>query len=143
MNEKLLDAWLRMTTVIVNERVTSDMPYNESVICNILYKNQRMDPTQAVTATDLCRKLRMQKSQMNRTLSDMEEKRIISRQRSEIDKRQVLVKLNMEQLEIYQRQHEKILALIDRLLEKIGSEKGEMIVDLFTQVADTAEEIIK
>lgn len=85
----------------------------------------------------------MQKSQMNRTLSNMEQKQMISRERSETDKRQILVRLNMSQMEIYQRQHERILALIDRLLEQIGPEKAEDIVDLFTQIANTAEEIIK
>ena len=143
MNEKLLDAWLKLTTAIVNERVVSDLPYNESVICNILYKNHRETPDQAVTATDLCQKMKMQKSQMNRTLSGMEEKKMISRERSKTDKRQVLVRLNMDQLEVYQRQHEQILALIDRLLAQIGPEKAEDIVDMFTQIANTAEEIIK
>ena len=85
----------------------------------------------------------MQKSQMTRTLSNMEQKQMISRERSETDKRQILVRLNMSQMEIYQRQHERILALIDRLLEQIGPEKAEDIVDLFTQIANTAEEIIK
>ena len=85
----------------------------------------------------------MQKSQMNRTLSNMEQKQMIIRERSETDKRQILVRLNMSQMEIYQRQHERILALIDRLLEQIGPEKAEDIVDLFTQIANTAEEIIK
>ena len=87
--------------------------------------------------------MKMQKSQMNRTLSNMEQKQMISRERSETDKRQILVRLNMSQMEIYQRQHERILALIDRLLEQIGPEKAEDIVDLFTQIANTAEEIIK
>lgn len=143
MNEKLLDAWLKLTTAIINERVVSDLPYNESVICNILYKNYRETPDRALTATDLCQKMKMQKSQMNRTLSSMEKKQIISRERSSEDKRQILVRLNMDQLTVYQKQHEKILALIDRLLERIGPEKAENIVDMFTQIADTAEEIIK
>lgn len=143
MNEKLLDAWLKLTMAIVNERVVSDLPYNESVICHILYKNHRENPGQAVTATDLCRKMKMQKSQMNRTLSGMEDKQMISRERSKTDKRQILVRLNMDQLEAYQRQHERILALIDRLSAEIGPEKAEDIVDMFTQIANTAEEIIK
>ena len=143
MNEKLLDAWLKLPTAIVNERVVTDLPYNESVICNILYRNHRENSDQAVTATDLCQEMKMQKSQMNRTLSNMEQKQMISRERSETDKRQILVRLNMSQMEIYQRQHERILALIDRLLEQIGPEKAEDIVDLFTQIANTAEEIIK
>lgn len=143
MNEKLLEAWLKLTTAIVNERVASDLPYNESVICNILYKNYCDTPDRPVTATDLCQKMKMQKSQMNRTLSGMEEKGIISRERSAADRRQILVSLNMDRLEVYQRQHERILALIDRLLAQIGPEKAGDIVDMFTQIANTAEEIIK
>lgn len=143
MNEKLLEAWLKLTTAIVNERVVSDLPYNESVICNILYKSLCRTPDSPITATDLCQKMKMQKSQMNRTLTSMEEKGLICRERSLTDRRQVLVRLNMGQLEVYQGQHERILALIDRLLEQIGPEKAEDIVNMFTQIANTAEEIIK
>ena len=28
-NEQVLEAWLQMTTVINNERITPDLPYNE------------------------------------------------------------------------------------------------------------------
>ena len=49
-NEQVLEAWLQMTTVINNERITPDLPYNESMICRYLYQNQDIN----VTATDLC-----------------------------------------------------------------------------------------
>ena len=39
-NEQVLEAWLQMTTVINNERITPDLPYNESMICRYLYQNQ-------------------------------------------------------------------------------------------------------
>ena len=56
-NEQVLEAWLQMTTVINNERITPDLPYNESMICRYLYQNQDIN----VTATDLCNYMRMQK----------------------------------------------------------------------------------
>ena len=74
-NEQVLEAWLQMTTVINNERITPDLPYNESMICRYLYQNQDIN----VTATDLCNYMRMQKSQMNRTLTSMEKKQLITR----------------------------------------------------------------
>ena len=74
-NEQVLEAWLQMTTVINNERITSDLPYNESMICRYLYQNQ----DENVTATDLCNYMRMQKSQMNRTLTNNAFGRIIYR----------------------------------------------------------------
>ena len=44
-NEQVLEAWLQMTTVINNERITPDLPYNESMICRYLYQNQDIIPT--------------------------------------------------------------------------------------------------
>ena len=37
-NEQVLEAWLQMTTVINNERITPDLPYNESMIVVIYIK---------------------------------------------------------------------------------------------------------
>ena len=42
-NEQVLEAWLQMTTVINNERITPDLPYNESMICRYLYQNQDLN----------------------------------------------------------------------------------------------------
>ena len=89
-NEQVLEAWLQMTTVINNERITPDLPYNESMICRYLYQNQDIN----VTATDLCNYMRMQKSQMNRTLTSMEKKKLITRVRSEDDNRKIYITLN-------------------------------------------------
>ena len=89
-NEQVLEAWLQMTTVINNERITPDLPYNESMICRYLYQNQDIN----VTATDLCNYMRMQKSQMNRTLTSMEKKGLITRIRSEQDTRKIYITLN-------------------------------------------------
>ena len=142
INEELLDAWLKLSVAINNEKVVSDMPYNEALICNILYRNQIHDPLKKLTATDLCNVTKMQKSQMNRTLNSMEEKSLIVRERSTLDKRQVFVSLNMEQNEIYERQRAKILEIIDSLTDRIGEEKSEQILELLTMIANIAEEIM-
>ena len=142
INEELLGAWLKLSVAINNEKVVSDMPYNEALICNILYRNQIHDPLKKLTATDLCNATKMQKSQMNRTLNNMEEKSLIVRERSELDKRQVFVSLNMEQNEIYERQHVKILEMIDSLTERLGEEKSDQALQLFTMITNIAEEIM-
>ncbi len=43
MNEELLEAWLRLSTILCNDRIVSEMPYNEALICNILHRRQRLD----------------------------------------------------------------------------------------------------
>lgn len=141
INERVLDAWLRLSTTICNEKIVSDLPYNETLICSTLYRNAKQCPEKKLTATELCARLRIMKSQMNRTLNSMEAKGLILRERSDSDKRQVYVDLNMENIETYKQQHEKILDYVGRLLEKIGKEKAEDIVNLFTLISDSAEEV--
>ena len=74
LNEEVLDAWLRLTTAISNTKLVSDMPYNEALICNLLYNSQKQQPDMPLTATDLCKKTQMLKSQMNSTLQSMDDK---------------------------------------------------------------------
>ena len=137
-NEQVLEAWLQMTTVINNERITSDLPYNESMICRYLYQNQNQD----VTATDLCNYMRMQKSQMNRTLTSMEKKTLFPRVRSEQDNRKIYVTLNDSMIQIYKKQHEKILIIVDQLFDKIGYEKQSEVIELFDLITQTAKEML-
>ena len=112
INEKVLNAWLKLSTVICNERMVSELPYNESLICGILHKNATEHPENKITATELCEKTKIQKSQMNRILNTLEEKGLIFRKRSEKDKRQVFVSMNMENAGVYERQHKNILFMV-------------------------------
>ena len=142
INEKVLSAWLKLSTAICNERIVSELPYNESLVCGILHENAVEHPEEKITATDLCEKTNMQKSLMNRTLNSLEEKGLIFRQRSEKDKRQVFVSMNMENAEVYERQHKNILRVVDEIVEKVGKEKADEIVSLFTLISNKAKEVI-
>ena len=143
INEKILSAGLKLSTAICNERIVSELPYNESLICGILHKNAVESPEEKITATDLCEKTNIQKSQMNRILNTLEEKGLIFRKRSEKDKRQVFVSMNMENAEIYERQHKNILRVVDEIVEKVGKEKAEEIIQLFTLISNKAKEVIE
>ncbi len=142
INEKVLSAWLKLSTAICNERIVSELPYNESLVCGILHENAVEHPEEKITATDLCEKTNMQKSLMNRTLNSLEEKGLIFRKRSEKDKRQVFVSMNMENAEVYERQHKNILRVVDEIVEKVGKEKADEIISLFTLISNKAKEVI-
>lgn len=138
-NERVLESWLTLTKVINNEKITSSLPYNESLICRYLYQNADKN----ITATQLCQWLRMQKSQMNRTMNNMEAKGIITREKNHDDKRESFIKLNPEMLNVYHAQHEKILEIIDRMFDKIGEDKVDQIVHLFQTITEAAEETLE
>ncbi|MBP3579134.1 MAG: MarR family transcriptional regulator [Lachnospiraceae bacterium] len=143
LNEVLLGAWLKISTAINNSRLVSEMSYNESLICNILYRNATEQPSHALTATDLCAETKILKSQMNRILTQLEDKNLITRERSAQDKRKIFVRLTIEQSNAYLKQHEQILKLLDDIIEKLGEEKTLEIIDTLNGISDVAGEIIK
>ena len=141
LNETLLSSWLRLSTSVNNSRFVSEMSYNESLVCNILYRQQLTSPDQLLTATDLCQMTKMLKSQMNRILNQLEKKNIITRVRSTQDKRQVFVSFNYEQAKDYERQHKQILEVLDHIIETLGPAKIEEAIALFENVSDIADQL--
>ncbi len=139
IKEKVLDAWLQLITAVNTERIVTNMTFNEAVLCNILSR----DKEQVYTATELCNKMKMQKSLMNRTLTSMEEKGWISRIRSTLDKRQVFVKWNEQANAIYEKEHQAVLNLVDRILSKIGYEKANEVIQMFSLIASVAQKEIQ
>ncbi len=143
LNEILLGAWLKISTAINNSRLVSEMSYNESLICNILYRNASENPDRMLTATDLCAETKILKSQMNRILTQLEEKNLITKVRSQTDKRKVYISLTKEQSNAYLSQHKQILKLLDEVIEKLGKEKTLDIINTLNRISDVASEIIK
>lgn len=138
LNEALLNSWLRLSTAINNTRLVSEMTYNESLVCNILYKNAGTSCPAALTATDLCNMTNILKSQMNRTLNQLEGKNMITRIRSLQDKRQVLITMNMEQCSAYETQHLQILHIMDAVIQRLGEEKAGQTIQLLDEISDIA-----
>ena len=138
-NEDLLDAWLQLTLVIDNEKIVSGMPLNEILIYRYLYHHQ----TEDITATTLCQAIGMLKSQMNRTLTSMEEKELIHRVRSHKDKRQIFVHLNEAHISLYEQEHARIIHIVDCLIERVGTENAKEALKLFQLIAQIAREEIR
>ncbi len=138
ISEKLLDAWLSLSSTVWNRRVVSAMTFNEIFVCNLLRHQMEENPGERLTATDLCDKMRLFKSQMNKVLNSMEEKGYIERIRSNQDKRFVYIELSQKGLEEYNKEHEEIMLMIDSLVDKIGSKRTERTADA---VKDISEEL--
>lgn len=141
MNESLLNAWLRLSTSVNNARLVSEMTYNESLICNILYNHSKASDGTIITATDLCNFTNMLKSQMNRTLNQLEKKNLITRERSTADKRQICITMNLEQCHTYENQHRKILNILDTVIDYLGEEKTQQTIETLNQISAMADRL--
>ncbi len=129
LDEKLLAAWMALSRTINNERMATRMPYNAAQILREIVRAEK-----PLTATDLCDALMMQKSQMNRSLTYMEEKGWIVRERAQDDKRQIYIRVKEAPLQIYEEQHDDVIGYVGDVAKKLGDEKTAVLVDLVNEV---------
>jgi DNA-binding MarR family transcriptional regulator len=142
LSEELLEGWLRLSMSIWNKRLVTAMTYNESLVCNLLCKQQQTGGG-LLTPTDLCSGLQIRKSQMNVILNSLEKKAWITRSRSDEDKRNVYVGLTEEGLRIYQEAHRKILELPGELISHLGEEKIQTFAATMQEVAACFDEMME
>ena len=142
LSESLLQVWLQLSTSVINNRIVSELPYRESLVCNMLYMNALRTPDRLLTATDLCEMTNMLKSQMNRTLNSLEEKKLIIRERSSVDKRQVFVKFHPDSADLYLNQPKKILEMLDTIITHFGEEQTKEIIRLISAFLNAAENVL-
>ena len=143
LQEQLLDAWLKLSSVISNNRLVSGFSFNEAFVLNLLYKQYERDSERKLTATDLCRKTNILKSQMNAILTSLEKKGMIFRRRSGEDRRQLEVELNPEGLEHFIACHERSLHLVDGLMQRVGEEEVKQTVTLLNAMAECFKDVQK
>ena len=134
--EKLLDAWLKLSSTVWNSRVVSTMTFNETYVCNLLHHQMENNPETRLTATDLCEKMGLFKSQMNKVLKSMEESGYIKKVRSEKDKRFVYIEITEKGLAQYKTEHEEVMKIMDRLVDKIGYERTEATAKSVNDISD-------
>lgn len=144
LEEELLSVWLRLTSVIDNQRLAAaqsvpgggpPLPFNEAMVCGLLAKAQAQG--RCLTASDLCRQTRILKSQMNAILCSLERKGALSRRRSDGDRRQIELQLLPEGMIRYQEGHRQIRMLASRLISEMGEEKIHILLPLLRLAADS------
>ncbi len=140
LEEELLEAWLRLTCVIDNQRLAAAhtmperLPFNEALVCGLLARAR--EEGVCLTAGELCRRTHILKSQMNVILRSLERKGFISRRPSQTDRRQVELRLLPEGAARYQESHRQSVALAARLAGRMGEEKIRTLLPLLRQAAD-------
>lgn len=139
--EALLRVWLRLTAVICNRRMVSGMTFNEAVVCNHLKHQQQEDPRHPLTATDLCERTSLLKSQMNQVLSSLERQGYICRSRSQADRRQVELRLTPSGLEAYQEAHRQASVLLRELVDRIGIDRADALTQQLSDVIAAIQDI--
>lgn len=129
MNE-LLIAWMKMSIWIKGNRLLENFSFNEMLICNYIAQNKD------VTAKDLCENTQLLKSQMNRILTAMETKGIIYKEKCATDKRKTYIQFTKKGFEVYLKEHEYVLSIVNKITDSLGPESTQNLASLMSKAID-------
>lgn len=138
--EELLQAWIDMSLRIRGNRLVSGFSFNEIVICRFLYEQQKNGES-PVTAADLCRRMQLLKSQINKILTSMEKQGLIERVRSESDRRKMEIRLKPGAEQVYMTAHARILKIMGHVCEQLGQEQSQQLTVLLRQAVQSIDNI--
>jgi len=136
--EELLTAWLKLSATVRNERIVKYLTFREVFILNIL---THTDIGSFITATDIIEITGMLKSQVNKVLTDLEEEGFITREKDKTDKRKIHIMITEKGEEIYKKEHDGILNILDKVCEKLGESRIDSFVSEIYSIVDAIEAI--
>ena len=134
MEERLIAAWVTLTGVLKNTRMTQGMVYNEAIVMLVAYNRYREDGKGLVSFKEIVSETRMLKSLVNRTIDALVEKKMLERCEGR-DKRTTFVRILPENIGEYLRVHERSLALARDLTKVIGRRDAEAFVRIAGKIA--------
>ena len=95
-----------------------------------------------MTATDLIRRTRLLKSQMNKVLTRLEARGYITRVRSAQDKRMIHVQLTEEGKTAYLEEHKGVEAILYQLVSRIGADHALSVARNLFEITDELDSIV-
>ena len=134
--DRLLSAWLSLTSTLWNKRLVSDLTYNEAHVMGILLRKKSSGAP--CTATMLIQYTRLLKSQMNKLLTTLENKGYITRTRSSEDKRVIFIALTESGEAAYLAEHAHVEAIA-----QIGEEKAQALTQGINETVAALENILE
>lgn len=138
--DRLLAAWLSLTSTLWNKRLVSSLTFNEAHVLGILLRQE--DAGHACTATTLIAQTRLLKSQMNKVLTTLESKGFLLRTRSEEDRRVIRIRLTDAGKAAYLAEHEHIALILNQLIDTLGEDKAQALTDGINEAVSALEHLV-
>lgn len=142
LGETLLRVWLELAATIGSREMVAGMTYNEAVVCNLISHRMDIDPEHPMTATELCEKIKVRKSQMNQILTSLENRGYLSRIRNETDRRQVNLTLTPAGQEAYYAAHRGARELLTAVVARMGHDAAQELVNYLEIANATVQEVL-
>lgn len=143
LGETLLRSWLELAATIGSREIVSGMTYNEAVVCNHITHRMETQPDHPITATELCNKIKVRKSQMNQILTSLEKQGYIARTRNETDHRQVDLTLTPAGQQAYYDSHSGARELLTAVVARLGQDTAKEMTRNFELANAAVQEVLQ
>ena len=133
----LLKAWVKLSSILKNSRITKGLMYNEATIMLLLYDRYLQDGMGMISIKEITAETKMLKSLVNRTINALEKKGLLERCEGSGDKRVIYVKCIQEKLPVFLEVHNSSLRLAQGIIGIIGPEDAETFIRIVQKLENS------
>ena len=134
IEEDLLNAWLKMSVCIKGNRILNELSFNEITILNALNGGD-------LTFKMILEKTKMLKSQLNRVLNALINKKMVISYANSNDKRSVIYSLNNQKRKVYDDEHKRVLMIMNSIKNTLGEEETKRLALDIERATDIVNKI--
>ena len=132
--EKLLEAWVSLSSILKNNRITKGLMYNESIIMLLAYRKYQTSEEKKISLKEIIHTTNMQKSLVNRTVNALIDKNLLERVKSEGDKRIQYVQCVKENIETFLMVHKESLHIVSEIVSIIGEKDTDTFISIVNKL---------
>lgn len=130
---ELIQAWIKLSSILKNTRFTKELPYNEAVVMLQLYQAG----SKPISIRQITANTGMLKSQVNRTINSLEEKGLLVRCASEGDRRIGYVRCVEERLDTFLQVHTRSMEIANSITQIIGADDADTFIRIVGKLAQS------
>lgn len=128
IQNELILAWVRLSGIIKNNRITTTLKYNEAVVMLTVYNRYLKDNVGLTSVQDIIKETGMLKSLANRTLGELEKQGLITFEQGTTDRRTKFVRLVKEKIDVFLAVHNSSLGVSKSIVDIIGEEDADTFI---------------
>ena len=132
LEEIMLKAWINMSVNTRENRLLNELSFNEMLVLNMIQDKE-------CSFKELVNELNILKSQLNRVIQNLVQKKLIIAYTPENDKRSLMIKKG-DNTELYKQEHERMIEIMRKIRKQIGEEDTLKLIYLLNQVASLVKE---
>ena len=132
LEEIMLKAWINMSVNTRENRLLNELSFNEMLVLNMIQDKE-------CSFKELVNELNILKSQLNRVIQNLVQKKLIIAYTPENDKRSLMIKKG-DNTELYKQEHTRMIEIMRKIRKQIGEEDTLKLIYLLNQVASLVKE---